>query len=42
MIPQGTYFAHCSEKLYMDIQKNAETSSMDFFTQLVTLKDWEK
>ena len=26
----------------MDGQKNAETSSMDFYTQLVTLKGWKK
>ena len=26
----------------MDGWKNAETSSMDFYTQLVTLKDWKK
>ena len=26
----------------MDGQKNAETSSMDFHTQLVTLKAWKK
>ena len=26
----------------MDGLKNAETSSMDFYTQLVTLKGWKK
>ena len=26
----------------MDGPKNAETSSMDFYTQLVTLKGWKK
>ena len=26
----------------MDSQKNAETSSVDFYTKLVTLKGWKK
>ena len=34
--------SHCSWKVQMDGQKNAETSSMDFYTQLVTLKGWKK
>ena len=34
--------SHCSWKPQMDGLKNAETSSMDFYTQLVTLKGWKK
>ena len=34
--------AHCSWKPQMDGLKNAETSSMDFCTQLITLKGWKK
>ena len=34
--------SHCSWKPQIDGQKNAETSSMDFYTQLVTLKGWKK
>ena len=37
-----THVVHCSWKLRMDGWKNAETSSMDFYTQLVTLKGWKK
>ena len=37
-----THVVHCSWKLQMDRRKNAETSSMDFYTQLVTLKGWKK
>ena len=33
---------HCSWKPQMDGLKNAETSSMEFYTQLVTLKGWKK
>ena len=36
------YIAHCSWKPQMDGLKNAETSSMDFYTQLVTLKGLKK
>ena len=33
---------HCSWKQQMDGLKDAETSSMYFYTQLVTLKGWKK
>ena len=36
------YLPHCSWKPQMDGLKNAETSSMDFCTQLITLKGWMK
>ena len=36
------FITHCSWKPQMDGLKNAETSSMDFCTQLVTLKGWKK
>ena len=37
-----THVVHCSWKPQMDGLKNAETSSMDFCTQLITLKGWKK
>ena len=36
------YLTHCSWKPQRDGLKDAETSSMDFYTQLVTLKGWKK
>ena len=36
------FISHCSWKPQMDGLKNAETSSMDFCTQLITLKGWKK
>ena len=37
-----SFKTHCSWKPQMDGLKNAETSSMDFCTQLITLKGWKK
>ena len=37
-----TMVSHCSWKPQMDGLKNAETSCMDFYTQLVIFKGWKK
>ena len=36
------YLSQCSWKPQIDGLKNAETSSMDFCTQLITLEGWKK
>ena len=41
-IMKHLFLSHCSWRLQMDSQKNAETSSVDFYTKLVTLKGWKK
>ena len=37
-----THVVHYSCKPQMEGQKNAETSSKDFYIQLVTLEGWKK
>ena len=38
----GYNVSHCSWKPLMDGRKNAETSGIDLYTQLVTLNGWKK